>query len=142
MPLLKQDRLGPRTRNAASSAAPLAAQAQTWPDKPIKFVMSAPAGSSIDVLGRTIADKLKDRLGQPVIVENKPAAGGTVAVEETAKAAPDGYTMVLALQRPAGDHAAAAQGPVRRAEGPRAGDHDHEPAERAGRQRRRCRRRT
>ena len=77
-----------------------AACAQAWPDKPIRFVMSAPAGSSIDVLGRTIADKLKDRLGQPVVVENKPAAGGTVAVEEVAKAAPDGYVMVLAFNGP------------------------------------------
>ena len=76
------------------------ASAQAWPDRPIKFVMSAPAGSSIDVLGRTIADKLKDRLGQPVIVENKPAAGGTVAVGETAKAPADGYTMVLAFNGP------------------------------------------
>ncbi len=76
------------------------AAAQTWPDKPIKFVMSAPAGSSIDVLGRAIADKLKDRLGQPVIVENKPAAGGTVATDEIAKAHPDGYTMVLAYNGP------------------------------------------
>jgi len=74
--------------------------AQSWPDKPIRFVMSAPAGSSIDVLGRAIADKLKDRLGQPVIVENKPAAGGTVATAEVAKAAPDGYTMVLAFNGP------------------------------------------
>lgn len=79
---------------------PLAAVAQAWPDKPLRFVMSAPAGSSIDVLGRTIADKLKDRLGQPVVVENKPAAGGTVAVEDIAKAAPDGYTMVLAFNGP------------------------------------------
>ena len=61
-------------------AGPAAAQA--WPDKPIRFVMSAPAGSSIDVLGRAIADKLKDRLGQPVVVENKPAAGGTVATAQ------------------------------------------------------------
>jgi tripartite-type tricarboxylate transporter receptor subunit TctC len=76
------------------------ALAQAYPDKPIKFVMSAPAGSSIDVLGRTIADKLKDRLGQPVIVENKPAAGGTVATAEVAKATPDGYTMVLAFNGP------------------------------------------
>ncbi len=76
------------------------ALAQSWPDKPIKFVMSAPAGSSIDVLGRTIADKLKDRLGQPVIVENKPAAGGTVATSEVAKAAPDGYSMLLAFNGP------------------------------------------
>lgn len=83
---------------AVAPALPVAAQA--WPDKPIKFVMSAPAGSSIDVLGRTIADKLKDRLGQPVVVENKPAAGGTVAVGETATAAPDGYTMVLGFNGP------------------------------------------
>ena len=82
----------------ASAFSP--AFAQAYPDKPIRFVMSAPAGSSIDTLGRTIADKLKDRLGQPVIVENKPAAGGTVATGEVAKAAPDGYTMVLAFNGP------------------------------------------
>ncbi|MFO1323258.1 MAG: tripartite tricarboxylate transporter substrate binding protein [Burkholderiales bacterium] len=87
---------------AALAAAVLApsAVAQSWPDKPIRFVMSAPAGSSIDVLGRAIADKLRDRLGQPVVVENKPAAGGTVAVADTARAAPDGYTMVLAFNGP------------------------------------------
>jgi tripartite-type tricarboxylate transporter receptor subunit TctC len=85
---------------ALAVAYALPAAAQTWPDKPIKFVMSAPAGSSIDVLGRTIADKLKDRLGQPVVVENKPAAGGTVAVGETAKAAPDGYAMVIGFNGP------------------------------------------
>ncbi|MEO9136202.1 MAG: tripartite tricarboxylate transporter substrate binding protein [Casimicrobiaceae bacterium] len=79
--------------------APLAC-AQAWPARPIKFVMSAPAGSSIDVLGRTIADKLKDRLRQPVIVENKPAAGGTVATADVAHSAPEGYTMVLAFNGP------------------------------------------
>jgi len=83
----------------AMLAAP-AALAQAWPDKPIRFLMSAPAGSSIDVLGRAIADKLKDRLGQPVVVENKPAAGGTVATSEVAHSAPDGYTMVLAFNGP------------------------------------------
>jgi tripartite-type tricarboxylate transporter receptor subunit TctC len=62
--------------------------------------MSAPAGSSIDALGRAIADKLRDRLGQPVVVENKPAAGGTVATAEVAHSAPDGYTMVLAFPGP------------------------------------------
>ena len=81
-------------------AATAPATAQTWPDRPVRFVMSAPAGSSIDVIGRVIADKLKDKLGQPVIVENKPAAGGTVAVGETAKAPADGYTMVLAFNGP------------------------------------------
>jgi tripartite-type tricarboxylate transporter receptor subunit TctC len=84
----------------AALVAVAPASAQAWPDRPIRFVMSAPAGSSIDVLGRTIADKLKDRLGQPVIVENRPAAGGTVAVGETAKAPGDGYTMVLAFNGP------------------------------------------
>jgi tripartite-type tricarboxylate transporter receptor subunit TctC len=74
--------------------------AQTWPERPLRFLMSAPAGSSIDVLGRTIADKLKDRLGQPVVVENKPAAGGTVATGEVAHSPADGYTMVLAFNGP------------------------------------------
>ena len=76
------------------------ALAQTWPDRPIKFVMTAPAGSSIDLVGRTIADKLAMRLTQPVVVENKAAASGTVAVAEVARAAPDGYTMVLGYPGP------------------------------------------
>ncbi|MEO8974842.1 MAG: tripartite tricarboxylate transporter substrate binding protein [Casimicrobiaceae bacterium] len=74
--------------------------AQAWPEHPIHFIMTAPAGSSIDVLGRTIADKLAPRLGQSVIVENKPAAGGTVATTEVARAAPDGYTMLLGYNGP------------------------------------------
>ena len=85
---------------AAIALLPAGVLAQTWPDKPIRFVMSAPAGSSIDTIGRAIAEKLHDRLGQTVVVDNKPAAGGTVAVAETAKAAPDGYTMVLAFNGP------------------------------------------
>ena len=83
----------------ALAPVPLA-HAQPWPARPLKFVMSAPAGSSIDVLGRTIADRLKVRLGQPVIVENKPAAGGTVATGDVAHSAPDGYTMLLAFNGP------------------------------------------
>jgi len=79
---------------------PPLAPAQSWPERPVRFLMTAPAGSSIDTLGRTIAEKLSTRLGQPVVVENKPAAGGTVAVAETAKAPPDGYTMVLGYPGP------------------------------------------
>src|SRR4029453_15660575 len=71
------------------------ALAQTWPDKPIKFVVAAGPGSSPAPLARGVGDKLKDRIGQSVVVENKPAAGGTVATAEVAKAAPDGYTMLL-----------------------------------------------
>jgi tripartite-type tricarboxylate transporter receptor subunit TctC len=84
----------------ATSIAALPATAQSWPERPIKFIMAAPAGSSLDVLGRTIAEKLTARLGQPVVVENKPAAGGTVATAEVAKAAPDGYTMMIGFNGP------------------------------------------
>ncbi|MEO5763710.1 MAG: tripartite tricarboxylate transporter substrate binding protein [Casimicrobiaceae bacterium] len=76
------------------------ASAQAWPERPIKFIMTAPPGSSIDTLGRTIAEKLAPRLGQPVVVENKAAAGGTVATTEVARAAPDGYTMLLGYPGP------------------------------------------
>ncbi|HTP46062.1 MAG TPA: tripartite tricarboxylate transporter substrate binding protein [Casimicrobiaceae bacterium] len=74
--------------------------AQTWPDRPIKFVVAAPAGSSIDVLARAIAEKLKDKLGQPVVVDNRPAAGGTAATDLVAKSAPDGYTMLMSFNGP------------------------------------------
>jgi len=76
------------------------AQAQAWPDKPIKFVVAAPAGSSIDVLARVIGDKLKDRLGQSIVVEDRAAAGGTGATDFVAKAAPDGYTMLMSFNGP------------------------------------------
>ena len=85
---------------AAAFAAPQLAGAQTWPDKPIKFIVAAPAGSSLDVLARLIGDRLKDRLGQPVIVDNRPAAGGTVATDLVAKSPPDGYTMVISFNGP------------------------------------------
>ncbi|HSN45477.1 MAG TPA: tripartite tricarboxylate transporter substrate binding protein [Casimicrobiaceae bacterium] len=91
------------TRLLAAVAAALTltpAVAQTWPERPLRIVVAAPAGSSLDVLARVIGDRLKDRIGQPVIVENKPAAGGTVATGEVAKSAPDGYTMVLSFNGP------------------------------------------
>jgi tripartite-type tricarboxylate transporter receptor subunit TctC len=76
------------------------AAGQAWPAKPVKFVMTAPAGSSIDVIGRVLADKLKDTLQQPVVVENRAGAGGTLATDYVAKSAPDGYTMVLSFNGP------------------------------------------
>ena len=80
-------------------AAPTGSVA-AWPERPVRFVVAAPAGSSIDALARTIGERLKDRIGQPVVVENKAAAGGTVATAEVAKAAPDGYTMLLGFNGP------------------------------------------
>jgi tripartite-type tricarboxylate transporter receptor subunit TctC len=85
---------------AALCVIAIPAYGQAWPDRPIKFIVAAPAGSSLDVLARTIGDKLKDRLGQPVVVENRPAAGGTAATDLVAKSAPDGYTMVISFNGP------------------------------------------
>jgi tripartite-type tricarboxylate transporter receptor subunit TctC len=85
---------------AAASIAPLSAGAQSWPVKPIKFIVAAPAGSSLDVLARTIGDRLKDRLGQPVVVDDRPVAAGTVATDFIAKSPPDGYTMVISFNGP------------------------------------------
>ena len=94
----------PRFRLAALALAaallPLGASAQSWPDKPVKILVPAPAGSSLDVLARAIGDKLKDKFGQPVVVENKPAAGGTVATAEVARATPDGSVMLLGFNGP------------------------------------------
>jgi tripartite-type tricarboxylate transporter receptor subunit TctC len=78
----------------------LQTNAQNWPDKPIKFIVAAPAGSSLDDLARTIGDRLKDKLGQPVVVENRPSAGGTVATDLVAKSPPDGSTMVISFNGP------------------------------------------
>ena len=85
---------------ALAAAAPFAAIAQSWPAKPIRFYMTAPTGSSIDVIGRILADKIRGPLGQPVVVEDRAGAGGTIATDAAAKAAPDGYTMVLSFNGP------------------------------------------
>ena len=71
------------------------ANAQPWPNKPIKLVIPYSSGTSTDVLGRLYALKLSDSLGQPVIPENKAGAGGNIAGEAVAKSAPDGYTITL-----------------------------------------------
>lgn len=79
---------------AATLAAPHA-HGQTWPQKPIRLVVPfGPAGGT-DVLGRLLAQKMSEGLGQPVVVENKGGAGGSVGTAEVAKAAPDGYTILL-----------------------------------------------
>lgn len=81
---------------AAALAAP-AARAQEWPTKPIRMIIPFPPGqTSSDVFGRAMAQRLTKALGQSVVVENKPGAGGTVGADLVAKAAPDGYTLLLA----------------------------------------------
>jgi tripartite-type tricarboxylate transporter receptor subunit TctC len=93
-----------RTRRALLIAAVAAAAgnvaAQDWPARPVRVVVAGAAGSSIDIPVRAIAERLKDRLGQPLVVENRPAAGGTVAADAVAKSAPDGYTLLMAFNGP------------------------------------------
>jgi tripartite-type tricarboxylate transporter receptor subunit TctC len=84
----------------AALVATQAATAQSWPDRSLRFVVSAPAGSSLDVIARTIGEKLRNSLAQPVVVDNRPAAGGTVAADIVAKSPPDGYTMVISFNGP------------------------------------------
>jgi tripartite-type tricarboxylate transporter receptor subunit TctC len=76
------------------------AQGQTWPSRPIRIIVPYPAGQSADILGRVMAEQLTKALGQQVIVENKPGAGGTIGVDVAAKAPPDGYTLVIMKSRP------------------------------------------
>jgi tripartite-type tricarboxylate transporter receptor subunit TctC len=79
----------------ASTAAPFQAGAQNWPDKPVHVIIAFTPGSATDVIARAMSNELSAKLGQPVIVENKPGAGGTIAAGLVAKAAPDGYTLLV-----------------------------------------------
>ena len=81
----------------AAFVLPLAAHAQGWPTKqPIKFIVVYPPGGASDVTARILAAKMTESLGQTVIVENKPGANGIIATDYVAKAAPDGYTILMA----------------------------------------------
>ncbi len=72
------------------------ATAQSWPDRPIKFISSQAAGGGTDVLGRLVADQLSARLGQPIIYENRPGGGNVIGTQAAARSAPDGYTFFFA----------------------------------------------
>ena len=78
----------------AASLAAAAAQAQTWPSKPVRYVVPFPPAGATDITARIIADKISGPLGQSVVVENRPGAAGNVGSEFVAKSAPDGYTML------------------------------------------------
>lgn len=95
MTIRRRDLLGAA---AAATLAPwgLPAAAQAWPSRPIKLISPYAAGGSSDILTRVLGDFLSQRLGQPVVVENRAGAGTRIANEFAARAAPDGYTLLHA----------------------------------------------
>jgi len=84
---------------AALALAYLApAQAQGWPEKPVKLVVSFAPGGVHDTLARVLQPRLSEALGQPIVIENRPGAGGNIAAELVVKSAPDGYTFLIASE--------------------------------------------
>jgi tripartite-type tricarboxylate transporter receptor subunit TctC len=71
------------------------AHAQSYPSKPIRWIVPSTPGDGSDITGRLLADKISRELGQPVVIDNKPGAGGVLGSEAAAKSAPDGYTMIV-----------------------------------------------
>jgi tripartite-type tricarboxylate transporter receptor subunit TctC len=88
-----------RTLLAAALALPIAAHA-AWPEKPVRIVVTFAAGGASDIVARTISEPLAKALGQAVVVDNKPGAGGTIGGLDVARAAPDGYTLMLSNSTP------------------------------------------
>ncbi|TDP71356.1 Bug family tripartite tricarboxylate transporter substrate binding protein [Roseateles toxinivorans] len=88
------------TAAAGAVALSTPAWAQAWPSRPIKLLVPFPAGSSPDLIARAVAEPLAAALGQPVVVDNRPGAGGNVGTGMVAKAEPDGYTFLFTIQGP------------------------------------------
>jgi tripartite-type tricarboxylate transporter receptor subunit TctC len=89
-----------RSLGAATAALVLGtlarpAVAQPWPSRPIRVILPVPPGGGTDILGRIVAPHLQERLGQPVLIENRPGGGMTIGTNMVAKAEPDGHTMLL-----------------------------------------------
>jgi tripartite-type tricarboxylate transporter receptor subunit TctC len=87
---------------AAALALPfaLSAQAQSWPKQPIKLVVTFPPGGSSDIVARVLAPLLSEKLGQPIVIDNKPGAGATIGAKFVADAPADGYTLMLSNTAP------------------------------------------
>jgi tripartite-type tricarboxylate transporter receptor subunit TctC len=86
-----------KRRTLALAGLPLVmrpAQAQAWPTRPIRLVIPWPPGQATDQVGRLMAQRLSERLGQPIVPENRPGAGGSIGTDIVAKAVPDGYTLL------------------------------------------------
>src|SRR4051794_17180118 len=79
---------------AALPASARVAAAQTWPDRPVRVIVGFPAGGSVDIFARIVAQSLSEQFGQPFVIENRAGASGNIAAEAAARAAPDGYTLL------------------------------------------------
>src|SRR5262245_3439749 len=80
---------------ALAFASPPSAQAQGWPDKPVRMVIPFPPGGTLDKVGRMLAQRLQEQFGQTFVVENKPGGNGVIGGDAVAKAASDGYTLLF-----------------------------------------------
>jgi tripartite-type tricarboxylate transporter receptor subunit TctC len=78
------------------SAVTSNADAQAWPDRPVKFISSQAAGGGTDMIGRLVADQLSAKIGQPIVYENRPGGGNVIGTQAAARSAPDGYTFFYA----------------------------------------------
>lgn len=87
--------LGIRAGLLAAVVSTLGCAWAAWPDKPLKIVVAFPPGSSTDIVARALSVPLSEALGQPVVIENKPGAGGNIATVGVARSAPDGYTFLM-----------------------------------------------
>ena len=85
---------------AIGLAAAAAVQAQPWPTKPVTLLVPFPPGGSTDMIARTLGARMQDKLGQPVVVENKAGATGTIGAAQVKRAAPDGYTVLVSSLGP------------------------------------------
>ena len=84
---------------ALIASAPATTWAHAWPNRPVRFIVPLPAGGSTDVAARAVGDYLSRTLGQPIYIDNRSGAGGTVGIEAAARSAPDGYTVLVITDR-------------------------------------------